>query len=98
MEREPARLIAGVSAVIGLLVAFGVPITNDQTEAILKVVLIFGPLVMGELIRRQVWPAASVDAVVQVTEELVRERIAQEASDHDGYSPATRAALRLAGN
>ncbi len=97
MEREAARFVSSVGAVIGLLIAFGVPITTEQSDAILKVVLIAGPLVMGELIRRRVWSAASVDEVIQATEEEVRLRAAEEASDYEGYAPSTRAALRLVG-
>ena len=62
MSKEPAITIgsisAGVSAVIALLVAFGVPLTEDQQTAILGVVAAAGPIVAAVITRRFVSPAA----------------------------------------
>ena len=61
MNTEPAitigSIVALVAAVITLLVAFGVEVTNDQRDAILAIVSIGGPLVAAVLIRRKVTPA-----------------------------------------
>lgn len=60
MTKEPAITIgsisAGVAAVIALLIAFGVPLTDDQQVAILGVVAAVGPLVAAFLTRRFVSP------------------------------------------
>lgn len=58
MKREPiittATITAAVSAVIGVLVAFGVPLSDGQTEAILILVGVIAPLVVI-LSRSKVW-------------------------------------------
>ncbi|MDA3643770.1 hypothetical protein LZ318_11995 [Saccharopolyspora indica] len=50
MKKEPVITVAGVtaavSAVIALLVSFGVDLTEDQTKAILGVVAVVAPLVV----------------------------------------------------
>lgn len=65
---EPALTIGGVGAAVAatvtLLVSFGVPITQEQTVAILGVVASVGPLVAAVLIRRKVWSPASLAAVL----------------------------------
>jgi hypothetical protein len=57
---EPAALIAGitavVSAVISLLVAFGLDITEDQSIAILAATGAILPLIAGFLTRARVTP------------------------------------------
>ena len=62
MKDEPAITIgtisAAVSAIIALLVAFGVPLTEDQQIAILGVVAALGPIVAAVITRRFVSPAA----------------------------------------
>ena len=62
MKNEPAITIgtisAAVSAVIALLVAFGVPLTEDQQIAILGVVASLGPIVAAVITRNFVSPAA----------------------------------------
>lgn len=61
MKREPAITVgaisAAVAAVLALLVAFGIPVTEEQQTAILGVVAAIGPIVTGLLIRRKVSPA-----------------------------------------
>lgn len=62
MSKEPAITIgtisAAVGAVIALLVAFGVPLTEDQQIAILGVVAALGPIVAAVITRRFVSPVA----------------------------------------
>lgn len=58
MKREPilttATITAAVSALIGVLVAFGVPLSDGQTEAILILVGVIAPLVVI-LSRKWTW-------------------------------------------
>lgn len=53
--REPVIISALVTAVIGLLVAFNVPLTEDQQKAIIGLVVAVGVIVA----RSQVSPVAS---------------------------------------
>lgn len=63
MSKEPVITIgsisAGVGAIIALVVAFGVPLTEDQQIAILGVVAAVGPIVATVITRRFVSPAKS---------------------------------------
>ena len=60
MTREPlfnaAILVAIVSTGITMLVAFGLPVTPDQTKAILGFVTVVAPLVVAWLTRNKVTP------------------------------------------
>ena len=60
MTREPlitvATITAAVSAVLALLVAFGIDLTGEQQTAILGVVAVAAPLVVGVVARRKVTP------------------------------------------
>ena len=62
MDREPlitAGAITGaVTAVIALVVAFGVDVTEDQQAAILGVVAVIAPAVVALWSRRKVTPLA----------------------------------------
>jgi len=62
MKREPAITVgtisAAVAAVLALLVAFGIPVTDDQQTAILGVVAALGPIVTGLIVRRKVTPTS----------------------------------------
>lgn len=62
MNREPlvttATITALVSAVIGLLVVFGVPLSKEQEAAILGVVAVVAPLVVGLVARGKVTPTS----------------------------------------
>lgn len=64
MKTEPATIGSGITAaataIIALLVAFGIPLTDEQTAAILAVVAVAAPLVGGLIVRRFVTPAAVV--------------------------------------
>lgn len=61
-RREPlitaATITALVTAVIALLVAFGVPMSDDQQAAILGLVAVLAPVVVGLLARAKVTPTA----------------------------------------
>jgi hypothetical protein len=51
MKREPVVTVMSISALVSallyLLVTFGVPITNDQIEAILGFVAVSAPIGLG---------------------------------------------------
>lgn len=53
MAREPAVIVSLVAAVIALAVAFGLDVSEEQTGAVMAVVVILAGLV----IRSQVSPA-----------------------------------------
>ncbi len=63
MKTEPvistATITAAVSAVIGVLVAFGVPLSEDQKVAVLALVAVAAPLVVI-LARKYVTPNGKV--------------------------------------
>jgi hypothetical protein len=59
--REPALIISGVMAVLALGVAFGVDVTEDQQEAIVKVFTAILGLVGGVAIRSQVVPVSRIE-------------------------------------
>lgn len=56
MNNEPivtvATITAGVAALIGLLVSFGLPITSDQQTAILAFIGIVAPFVVAFIARK----------------------------------------------
>lgn len=62
MNREPLLTTAGiaaiVSAIVALLVAFGLDLSEGQTAAILGVVSVLAPLIVGLLARRKVTPTS----------------------------------------
>lgn len=68
MATEPARVIGGaiaaVSAIVALLVAFGVDFTADQQAAILGVVATLAPLVAALIIRSRVFSPRTVSKLV----------------------------------
>lgn len=53
-------ITAAVTAVIGLLVAFGLPVSDDQQTAILAVVAVAAPLAVAALARKRVYSPATV--------------------------------------
>ena len=67
MQTDPARIVgqigAVVVAVLALLVAFGVPISDGQREAILGIVAALAPIVVAELIRYHVFAPSAVDGI-----------------------------------
>lgn len=62
MKREPlvtvAGVIAGVTAVLVALVAFGVDVTKDQQTAILGITAVVAPLLVAAFVRPKVTPVA----------------------------------------
>lgn len=78
MTREPlftaAGITAGAAALIALLIAFGLDLTQDQTVAILGVVGVGAPILVALLSRSQVTPVAdpkAPDGVPLVRKETV---------------------------
>lgn len=63
MKTEPAITIASVTAAVtaalALLVSFGLSISADQQTAILGVVAVVAPLLVGVLTRPKVTPVAA---------------------------------------
>jgi predicted amino acid dehydrogenase len=75
MKNEPLRTVAGitaaVSAVLTLLVAFGVNLTDAQNTAILGVAGVLAPLVVAWVAwvaRRKVMPASKLRDPLPPTE------------------------------
>lgn len=60
MKNEPAVTVASITAVVtallALLTAFGLSLSQDQTAAILGVVAVLAPLVSGFITRGKVTP------------------------------------------
>lgn len=60
MKREPVLTVASitalVSAIVALLVAFGLDLTGDQEKAILGVAAIVAPILVGLFSRPKVTP------------------------------------------
>lgn len=61
---EPALTVGGLTSAVGalltLLLAFGVDLTETQAKAILGVVLVAGPWVIAAITRGKVYSPASV--------------------------------------
>lgn len=66
MKREPlittATITGLVAAVIALVVAFGVDLSDEKQTAILGVVSVIAPLIVAAFVRGQVTPTSSVVA------------------------------------
>ncbi len=61
-------ITATIGALLALLVAFGVPLTDDQTVAILGLGTALGPIVTQWLIRKDAWsPVAHHKDVAQAS-------------------------------
>jgi hypothetical protein len=67
-DNEPAVtagvVVALATAVLALLIAFKVPITDDQRTAILGVVAVLAPFIAALIIRAFVTPTKKVDQQV----------------------------------
>ena len=63
MKNEPAVTVATITAVVAallaLLAAFGLSLSQDQTAAIMGVVAVLAPLVSGFITRGKVSPVVS---------------------------------------
>jgi hypothetical protein len=57
-------ITAATTAILALVVALGLPVSNDTQAAILGVVAVVAPLVLALLARRTVWAPATVRATV----------------------------------
>ena len=74
MKTEPlvtlASITAGATALLGLLVAFGVPFTEGQQVAVLAVVAVAAPFVVALAGRGKVTPNANVVEYVTSTNQV----------------------------
>lgn len=82
MKNEPlvtlASITAGATALLALLVAFGIPITQEQQVAILGVVAVVAPFVVAVFGRNQVTPNGNVVEYVNPTTNVVKAGEANE--------------------
>lgn len=84
LSNEPiltaTSVAALVSAVMGVLVVFGVPLTQEQRERVLDLVLVAFPiiafLVAAIIARSKVVPQTKIDQVPLAKRALEQERIA----------------------
>lgn len=64
MKNEPAvttgTIVAIVSALIAVIVAFGLPLTDEQQNAIIGAVSVIAPLVVAVVVRPRVTPNSKV--------------------------------------
>jgi len=58
---EPARVVGFITALVALLVAFGVELSSDQQNAILGIVAAVLILLGSEVTRSQVTPTAKAE-------------------------------------
>ena len=100
MKYEPlisvSSIVAATTAVIALLVAFGVPLTEDQKVAILGLVGVLAPVIVALVTRGRVTPNAAVveclnsSGIVyagEANERPTGEPIRESGSLHDNYVP-----------
>ena len=100
MKYEPlisiSSIVAAATAVIALLVAFGVPLTEDQKVAILGLVGVIAPVIVALVTRGKVTPNAAVveglnsSGIVyagEANELPTGEPIRESGSLHDNYVP-----------
>ena len=64
LKVEPALVAGAVSAILVLVTAFGLPLTEDQTAAVLGSIVPVLVLVQALVTRAQVTPNAKVDKIV----------------------------------
>lgn len=100
MKYEPlisiSSIVAGATAIVALLVAFGVPLTEDQKVAILGFVGVLAPVIVALVTRGRVTPNAAVveglnsSGIVyagEANELPTGEPIREAGSLHDNYVP-----------
>lgn len=100
MKYEPlisiSSIVAGATAIIALLVAFGVPLTEDQKVAILGLVGVLAPVIVALVTRGKVTPNGAVveglnsSGIVyagEANELPTGEPIREAGSLHDNYVP-----------
>lgn len=87
MKNEPlitiATITAGFSALLGLLVAFNVPITEEQQVAIMAVVAVVAPAAVGLIGRGLVTPNGNVVERVDASGQV----LAGEANELETDTP-----------
>jgi hypothetical protein len=81
--REPALIISTVTAVIALGVAFGLDVTADQQEAIIKVVTAALGIVGGAAIRQVVTSDKTLEKAGLSRQGVVRSAEVNEARKKD---------------
>lgn len=66
MRVEAVMVSQVIAAIMAVLVAFGVPMTDEQRQAVLQVVAALLPILVatGLLARSQVWSRSSVEKIV----------------------------------
>lgn len=64
LKVEPALVTGAVSAILVLVTAFGLPLSEDQKAAVLGAIVPVLVLVQALVTRSQVVPVAKVDAYV----------------------------------
>lgn len=57
-------ITAAVTAVLAMLIAFGLPVSDDQQTAILGVVAVAAPLVVAAIARGRVYAPATVSRLL----------------------------------
>lgn len=91
MNKEPlitaGAIVAAGGAIIGLLVAFGVPITEEQRDAIQNFLTILGPIVLGALVTLAARPAVTPNAKVAAVRENSGELVAGDAAAQPNGAP-----------
>ena len=100
MKYEPlisvSSIVAAATAIVALLVAFGVPLTEDQKVAILGLVGVLAPVIVALVTRGKVTPNAAVveglnsSGIVyagEANELPTGEPIRESGSLHDNYVP-----------
>lgn len=69
MRTEPSVIVgtitAFVTAAIGLLVAFGLDVTDDQKNAVLAMTAVLAPVIAGIIIRGKVFSPETVDDIME---------------------------------
>lgn len=64
LKVEPALVTGAVSAILVLMTAFGLPLSDDQKSAVLGTIVPVLVLVQALVTRGQVTPNAKVDALL----------------------------------
>lgn len=75
MKSEPSVIVGGitafVTAAIGLVVAFGLDITEEQKNAILAMTAVLAPVLASVVIRSKVYAPATVQEIVDIERQSV---------------------------
>lgn len=71
-------IVAAIGAALALAVAFGVPLTEEQTVAILGFGTALGPIVTQWLIRQDAWSPVAHHNEVRDAETMTRHDLATE--------------------